>query len=295
MEFITITSYESLGETLRGCIVADSPIWVWGSPGIGKTHLIEQVAHDVGYGFFRLSAICRQPEEFVGYPRADGERVRLLLPEWAQDCDRPTVILLDDLGDANEYTQAAAYALADQRLIGIKKLPLRVVAAANPPDSNVFGALPPQGIRARFLHVLFKPTVESWATQIHKFEKDPKVADTLAVLAAYLNASYTPLSVVGQVGIACPRTWHSAARAICAGVDVRVALSSVIPEADVISQYVGMHFEILGDIMPIRKEILWFARLVRETGWIKNPPDWWNDVPAIDIGEADLPRLGVSG
>jgi len=295
-DFVSISTYDELQRTVAGAVLADAPIFIWGAPGVGKTHVVERIAHDMGYEFFRLSAICRQPEEFTGYPRAEGDTVKLLLPEWVGEGDRPTVVLLDDLADANEYVQASAYALADQRMVGVKKLPLRIVAAANPPDDNVFGSLPPAGIRARFLHVLFKPTVHSWAEQIHTFESNREVADTLAVLAGYLARSYSPLSVKGSVGIACPRTWHACARAIVAGVDVRVALASVLPEAEVIAQYVGYDFEILKKETPNRREILWFASLIRNSEWVREPPQWWASVPEIvEFSQSDLPKIGESG
>jgi hypothetical protein len=67
----------------------------------------------------------------------------------------------------------------------------------------------------------------------------------------------------------------------------------VIPEAEVIAQYVGYDFEILKKETPNRREILWFASLIRTLDWVREAPEWWASVPEVtEFSETDLPRIG---
>src|SRR5919202_1850248 len=50
------------------------PVFSWGPPGIGKTALVEQFAHDVGIPCLSLLGSQLAPEDLIGVPRIEGNR-----------------------------------------------------------------------------------------------------------------------------------------------------------------------------------------------------------------------------
>ena len=50
------------------------PVFIWGPPGIGKSALVEQFAHDVGLVCVSLLGSQLAPEDLIGVPKIEDNR-----------------------------------------------------------------------------------------------------------------------------------------------------------------------------------------------------------------------------
>lgn len=85
-----------------------------GAPGVGKTDLVLQAAKELGYNVIIMHPVVSDPTDFKGLPcLVDGQAVFLPFKELQEmiDAKTPTVVFLDDLGQASAAVQAAAMQL----------------------------------------------------------------------------------------------------------------------------------------------------------------------------------------
>ena len=85
-----------------------------GAPGTAKTSLVLQAAAKLGYNVIIMHPVVSDPTDFKGLPcLVDGKAVFLPFKELQEmiDADTPTVVFLDDLGQASAAVQAAAMQL----------------------------------------------------------------------------------------------------------------------------------------------------------------------------------------
>jgi len=146
---------------LISAMEADTPVIVWGLPGIGKSAMIASVAEAMGAQYEVVIASQNEPADIVGQPYVtDGEHLTHLVPPWAHrlmEADkegRPGILFLDELDKAPIAAQNAALRVARERVVGDKPLGknVRVVAAANPPEMGGWDLTAPMANRFVHLH-----------------------------------------------------------------------------------------------------------------------------------------------
>lgn len=148
------------------------PIILWGSPGIAKTDIIEEVARRAGLPCETLAPGERGEAAFgvIPVPEKRGDKWWLLapMPEWAQqydDADGAGVIFVDELTTAPPAIQPALLGLFHARRLGGNYLGsrVRVIAAANPVAEAAAGyeLSAPQANRSGHIDWL-APTVDDW-------------------------------------------------------------------------------------------------------------------------------------
>jgi MoxR-like ATPase len=139
------------------------PLFLWGDPGIGKTHLIKALCKRYGLPMERLSPGERGEGQFgvVPVPGADGF-LHYPAPSWASRLDPAGVIFLDEANTAPPALQAPLLGLVQLRTLGSHTFGSRVrtIAAANetkhaaggwdlaPALANRFGHLAVEGLAA---------------------------------------------------------------------------------------------------------------------------------------------------
>ena len=132
------------------------PALVWGEPGQGKTSFVESLASPT-FPVYQLIASIHDPTDFGGMPFCAGDRVQMLPLEWAVELAEAGrgVLLLDDITTATPAVQAALLRVVLERRVGSLQLPpeVRVVAAANPPESMAGGWELSAPLANRFLHI----------------------------------------------------------------------------------------------------------------------------------------------
>jgi MoxR-like ATPase len=141
---------------------ANSPVILWGLPGIGKSAMVKSVAEAMGAQYEVVVASQQEPADIAGQPYVtDGsaEAMTHLVPPWAKrlmDADaegRPGILFLDELDKAPIAAQNAALRVARERVVGDRELGrnVRVVAAANPPEMGGWDLTAPMA--NRFIHL----------------------------------------------------------------------------------------------------------------------------------------------
>ena len=225
-------------KALRAAITARVPVLLWGSPGIGKTAIVEAIAAELGAGFVAVSCPTRPPEDFSGLPVPRESGVVQEPMSWLRRAiqlgqERPggCIVLLDEIGSAPPATQAALLALVQSRYCGDTAVPTSVawVAAANPTSQAADGwELPPPTV-SRWIHVSWpSPTASEWTDWLAAQSwGGPAGSKARALVAGFLQrrpsaiiAAPAEATRAGQaVPYPCPRSWEAATRLLAAQDD----------------------------------------------------------------------------
>jgi MoxR-like ATPase len=181
------------------------PVFIWGPPGIGKSALVEQFAHDVGLECVSLLGSQLAPEDLIGVPRIEDNRSVFCPPRMIAR-DEPYLLFVDELNACSFEVQKAFYSLINDRRLGEYRLPAGsvVVGAGNRAQDQAIVKPMSSALMNRMLHVELKPNARDWldwayAQGIHEWilsyvETRP---DHLAVTPPKTEETFTT-----------PRSWH---------------------------------------------------------------------------------------
>src|SRR5215469_10424441 len=149
-----------------------APLLVTGAPGLGKTSIASQVAAKRMMDFIPTHPVVEDVTDSKGVPMGDLER---MMCHWLIDgtlkqlcdTDRPTLWLIDDLGQANPQVQAVYMQWLLNRAVAGHKLSehVSIVACTNDRTHNagVQGILDP--VKSRFITILeLLADIDDWAT-----------------------------------------------------------------------------------------------------------------------------------
>jgi MoxR-like ATPase len=110
------------------------PVFLWSSPGVGKTHFVRDIAARSGLAYERLSPGERGEGQFgvVPVPGAD-DLLHYPAPDWSAKFTNGGILFIDELNTAPPALQAPLLGLVQLRTLGSHVFPkrTRVVAAAN--------------------------------------------------------------------------------------------------------------------------------------------------------------------
>jgi hypothetical protein len=164
-------SPKQLAELLAAMIPARLPLLITGAPGVGKSDIIAQATAQAGAELLISHPAVADPTDAKGlpWPKANGEEATFLpFGELAQAIHavKPTVWLLDDLGQATPAVQASFMQLILARRVNGHILPDHVtfVAATNRRSdrAGVSGILEP--VKSRFACIVeLEPNIDDWS------------------------------------------------------------------------------------------------------------------------------------
>lgn len=111
----------------------------WATTGVGKSALIEAMAHALGYKFFCFIPSQHMPEDIGGIPFHNQERgvAQMIAMEWLQELTQPNCMLfIDELTTAPQQMRPPLLSVLNERRVGnLTFHPSTIVcAAANPPE-----------------------------------------------------------------------------------------------------------------------------------------------------------------
>lgn len=229
-----ITSgFDSLMSTVMDLLDLRIPFVMWGSPGMGKTAMIENVCRAKGWHCETIIASIREPTDFLGLPDLAGERTTWRPPDWvyrlheAHARGQRSVLFLDELSTAGMAVQAALLRVVNERRVGDMPLPetTAIAAAANPPAvHNPMAQEMASPTSNRWAHLQVDEVLkQGWLQNFPIYWGDPPVLEGVDPLVwnevrAALTAAIRATNVLMDANPspsepwASPRTWDFASR-----------------------------------------------------------------------------------
>ncbi len=202
---------------LAAMIPARLPLLITGAPGVGKSKIIEQAATDAGADLIISHPAVADPTDAKGlpWPKSDGSEATFLpFGELARaiHATRPTVWLLDDLGQATPAVQASFMQLILARRVNGHALPdwVTFVAATNrrTDRAGVSGILEP--VKSRFACIVeLNPDIDSWCLWAYSHGISPTLIAFLRMRPELLCAFQASADLTNSP---VPRTWENLAR-----------------------------------------------------------------------------------
>jgi len=220
---------EAIQTSLYQLIKAQIPVFVWGSPGIGKSSIVKQVALQQGLEFLDLRLSLLDPTDLKGIPFFDQEHHRAV---WASpsflpsDPDSCGILFLDEINTAPPSVQASAYQLVLDRKVGEYELPKGwsiVAAGNNESDRGVVYRMPPP-LANRFVHLEMEVDFEEWKRWAYRVGIDSTLIAFLHYDPSHLFA-FDPSK--NQKSFPTPRSWEYVHRILSTGVEGEILMDLV--------------------------------------------------------------------
>jgi len=160
------------------------PVFIWGPPGVGKSEIVESITQEINGYMIDLRLALMEPTDLRGIPHFNEVTGKM---EWAEPSDLPdeelasqfenVVLFLDEMNQAPQSVQAAAYQLILNRRLGSYKLPdnVLIVAAGNRESDRGVAYRMPSPLANRFVHLEITVDFEDWQTWAMQHRIHPEV------------------------------------------------------------------------------------------------------------------------
>ena len=165
-----IINTQELKQIVRACIKAHKPLFIVGSPGIGKTQIVKMIALEDGYNCIDLNISLCNPTMFSGLACYDRDTKRASFLPYDHllkmiEATKETIVFLDDFSVATQANQASAMHLLAERRIGQFPISEKVtfILASNNKGENaaVNGILEP--VKSRCVSIInLEPNADDW-------------------------------------------------------------------------------------------------------------------------------------
>jgi len=152
-------------KAIQVCIESNRSLLLWGSPGVGKSNLVNQYAEANGYELMDLRLSQLDPVDLRGCPKIDLEA---MLTRWCPPDFLPQegrgILFLDEITSAAQATQAAAYQLVFDRRLGNYIVPpeWRIIGASNRMTDRAIVNQMATPLRNRFTSIDVDTHAEDW-------------------------------------------------------------------------------------------------------------------------------------
>jgi hypothetical protein len=210
-----ITTKE-LYNQLQVLIDADLPLFIHGSPGIGKSYIVNDIAKLKGLDIIDIRLSQLDAVDLRGIPTVNGEITKWLPPEFLPRDEKSCGILfLDELNSAPLSVQAAIYQLVLDRKIGEYTLPSgwRIVCAGNRIDDKGIVFKLPSPLINRMVHLVLEAKYDDFKEWAIKHSIHPYVIGFLGFRPDLLS-SEVPANSETNPAFCTPRAWEMLSRAI---------------------------------------------------------------------------------
>ena len=146
---------QQLSEALEVLVRAKRPAFVWGSPGIGKSDIVRQVARKLERQLIDIRAVLLDPVDLRGLPHVNGDkRAHWCQPDFLPR-DGSGILFLDELPRAPQLVQNACLQLVLDRQVGEYRLPDEwdIIAAGNRLTDGGGSFKLNSALSSRFIHL----------------------------------------------------------------------------------------------------------------------------------------------
>lgn len=212
---ITVNS-KQVQEMLVDCLKARLVPMLVGPPGVGKSAIVSDIAKQYRLKVIDVRLSQTEPTDMLGLPakKEDINRGTYLpmetfplegdpLPEGYEGW----LLFLDEFNSATMSTQAAAYKLTLDRLVGQEKLHDNVVimCAGNLSTDNAIVNRLSTAMQSRLIHLEMHVDHEEWLQWAAAKQIDPRITSYIRFKPTNLH-SFDPNH--NDKTFACPRTWE---------------------------------------------------------------------------------------
>ncbi len=218
---------EGAKEMARIFRAKDIPLYMHSAPGIGKSDIMRQLAHEDESGFIDVRVGTMLPEDLTGIPVPDLEK-RLAVwlraafwPEVKRDGARG-IIAFDELSDANRQLQSCIYRVILDRQIGDYKLPdgWWPVAAGNRREDRAAAQSISTALANRFAHVQIRADADCWAAWANLNDIDPMLIGFIKYRPNLIHS----MEGADLLAFPSPRSWARASKVFDAPQGMRFKL-----------------------------------------------------------------------
>ncbi len=194
----------------------NTPVMIWGPPGVGKSQMVSMVAADQGVPVIDLRLSQMEPSDLRGIPfRSETADCGNSVVEWAiprllPDANRhgrAGILFLDEINSALPAVSAAAYQLILDRCLGEYRVPdgWVIIAAGNRQGDRGVTYAMPAPLANRFTHFNFDINLDDWVTWAHNSNIDERVIAFLRFRPELLF-DFDPAT--DPIAFPTPRSWE---------------------------------------------------------------------------------------
>lgn len=154
-----------IATALNYLIDANQPVMLHGSPGVGKSDVVRQVAKQRGIELIDLRLSQLDPVDLRGVPSVDTKKH---ITSWNTPnflpLDGKGILFLDEINSAAQATQAAAYQLVLDRKLGDYVMPpgWAIIAAGNRSTDRAIVNQMSTALKNRFTHLNYEVSNDDW-------------------------------------------------------------------------------------------------------------------------------------
>lgn len=198
-----------LYKQLETLLLSDIPTFIHGSPGIGKSYIVNDIAkkNDLEIIDVRLSQL--DAVDLRGIPSISDNQTKWMPPVFLpNNPDSKGILFLDELNSAPLSVQAAIYQLVLDRKIGEYTLPKgwRIICAGNKIDDKGIVFKLPSPLINRMVHIVLEAKYEDFKTWAIKNKIHPFVIGFLGFRPDLLSTE-VPSSTETNPAFCTPRAW----------------------------------------------------------------------------------------
>ena len=194
-------------------IIAKLVPMIIGSPGIGKSMIVHQIAKEYRLKVIDLRLSQCDPTDLLGFPNIVGNKAGYVPMETFPIEGEPIpagysgwLLFLDEMNAASAAVQAAAYKLVLDRMVGVHKLHKNVAicAAGNLETDGAIVQPMSTALQSRLVHMELVVDSKEWIEWATSNEIDHRITSYIQFKPGNLytfNPDHTDKTY------ACPRTW----------------------------------------------------------------------------------------
>jgi hypothetical protein len=203
-------------------IQSDTPVFIHGSPGIGKSYIVNDIAQQNGLDIIDVRLSQLDAVDLRGIPSIENGLTKWMPPIFLpQDQESKGILFLDELNSAPLSIQAAIYQLVLDRKIGEYSMPKgwRIVCAGNKIDDKGIVFKLPSPLINRMIHIVLEAKYSDWKQWGIKNAIHPYIIGFLGFRPDLLS-SEVPTSSETNPAFATPRAWSMLSQIIKADISL---------------------------------------------------------------------------
>lgn len=212
-------------------IQAGLSVMLHGSPGVGKSDVVRQVAKTQKVDLIDLRLSQLDPVDLRGVPSVQDGLTDWNAPKFLPREGRG-ILFLDEINSASQATMAAAYQLILDRKLGDYQLPegWAIVGAGNRAKDRAIVNQMSTALKNRLVHVEYEVNTDDWCewaiksgvcTEVLSFIRfRPTLLNEFEARSGAEEERARTQRVMESNAFATPRSWEYMSRAINAGIDM---------------------------------------------------------------------------